>query len=445
MERSVLPRFLPAAVLAAAALAGCATYSPAPLSEGADRILAAPSARSGVIDLNAPLTPRALAAIAVIANPDLKAARAQAGVVEAQLFAAGLLPDPSFNFSYDGRISGPDPFNGLGAQLIYDLVALRDRDVVLAGARAAREQARLDLAWREWQTAGQARLLAARIAGLAVAAPLLDASRLVSSDALDRAMRSGSAGDLKADDLTARRLAAADAAERARQAARDLATARNDLNGLLGLPPRTVLDIMSDPQPKQQPAESTALFERARLNRLDLKALEAGYRSQEAAVRKAARDGFPSLQLTLSHTRDTADNKTFGPSVNFTLPVWNRNQGGVAQAKATRAQLQAEYAARLFATRSQIADLAAGLSIDQGRRVDLAAHVRPLDAAASAAEAAAARGDISRAAAEAARQIATDRRVALIALDQSIAEQAVALELAVGAPLESAATGAPAP
>ena len=62
-----------------------------------------------------------------------------------------------------------------------------------------------------------------------------------------------------------------------------------------------------------------------------------------------------------------------------------------------------------------------------------------------AAEAAAARGDISRAAAEAARQIATDRRVALIALDQSIAEQAVALELAVGAPLESAATGAPAP
>ena len=85
-------------------------------------------------------------------------------------------------------------------------------------------------------------------------------------------------------------------------------------------------------------------------------------------------------------------------------------------------------------------DTASGVKDPLAAPADSASRVVPLRP-----EAAAARGDISRAAAEAARQIATDRRVALIALDQSIAEQAVALELAVGAPLESAATGAPAP
>jgi outer membrane protein TolC len=47
-----------------------------------------------------------VAMIAVINNPDLKAARDQVGVAEAQAFTAGLLPNPTFSFAYGGLISG---------------------------------------------------------------------------------------------------------------------------------------------------------------------------------------------------------------------------------------------------------------------------------------------------------------------------------------------------
>lgn len=42
-----------------------------------------------------------IAMLAVVNNPDLKVARADARVSHAQAFAAGLLPDPQFHFGLD--------------------------------------------------------------------------------------------------------------------------------------------------------------------------------------------------------------------------------------------------------------------------------------------------------------------------------------------------------
>ena len=435
--------------IAILALSACATYAPESLATMAEAGLAAPApripatgGRSTIVDLGQSLTPRTLGLVAVIANPDLKAARAQAEVAGAQVFAAGLLPDPTFNFNYDALLSGPDSYSGLGAQVIYDLMTLRDRRVILAGARATRAQVRFDLAWREWQTAGQARLLAARIAGLQTAAPLLERSRRAADDALSRVVAAAAQGDLKADDVESRRLAVADAADRALQGEHDLDAARRDLDTLLGLPPTTRLAIESDP-PAPAPPAPEALFARARTARLDLRALEAGYQSQEAAVRKAVWDAFPTLQLTLSRAQDTSGNQTFGPAVNFTLPLWNRDGGGIAIARATREQLRAEYAARVFAIRAEISGLTEELAVDRRRRAEIAAQTTPLERVAARAEAAAAAGDISRAAAEATRQTIIDRQVALAALDQAIAERMVGLELAVGAPLADSVDGRP--
>jgi outer membrane protein, heavy metal efflux system len=448
VSRLAVQRIGPALLLAAAVVSGCAAYRPEPLEPAAARALAGPDLAAGrpgaaPVDLDAPLTPQALAAIAVIASPELKAARGQAGLADAQVFAAGLMPDPLFNLSYDWRLSGPDPFNGMAAQVIYDLMAFRDRAATLAVARAAREQVRDDLAWREWQTAGQARLLAGRIVALAAAAPLLEESRAAAQQALAAALAAAERGDLKADDLTARRLAAADAEDRAAQGARELAAARGDLNALLGLPPATRLVIAASAStPAARAYDPAALFERARARRLDLAALRAGYESQEAAVRKAVWDAFPGLQLTLSRAQDTANNQTLGPAVNFTLPVWNRNQGGIAAARATRRRLADEYAARLVAARAQIAGLVEGLALEGSRRAVLAAQVGPLAEAGEAARAAERAGDLSAAQAQAVRQTAIERRLALIALDESIAEETLALELAVGGPLDPPAAPA---
>jgi outer membrane protein TolC len=293
---------------------------------------------------------------------------------------------------------------------------------------------RLDLAWQEWQVAGQARLLAVRIAGLQEVSGL-DEQSLVRADlSLTRALQAAARGDIRADEVEARRIAAADTADRARTTERDLATARLDLNKQLGLTPQTIVPVAIPPSPTRT-LDAEALFAESRSARLDLLALQSGYASQEAAVRKAVLDEFPTLQLTVATASDTAGNKTLGPQVAFTLPLWNRNRGGIAIAQATRAQLRAEYAARLFTTRADIAALVSGLRLEQRQRADIAAQTGPISMIVSATEAAARRGDLALATAEIARQSLIDKQRMVAALDQAIAEQTVALGIAVGAPL----------
>ncbi len=439
-----------ALVLSLGGLEGCAAYRPAPLGPAVDALLAPPdrealSRAAGrldhprlsplLIDFARPLTPEALGVMAVIANPDLKAARARAGVADAQLFSAGLLPDPQFTFSLDHPVSPATGYiNALTGQLNLDVAALRDHTVSVAGARAAREQVRLDLAWREWGAAGQARLLAARIMGLERAADLTGRAEALAKQELDRVLPAALRGDVKADDVQSRRIADADAGGRARQAERDLKAARLELNALLGLAPSEHLQIAAGAVPPP-PFDAEALFQAARAGRLDLLALQAGYDSQDAAVRKSILDQFPTLQLGVTAARDTSDVRTIGPTTTFSLPLWNRNRGGVAVEAATREALRAEYAARLFTTRSDIAALVSALEIGVRQRDELAAQAGPLSRTAAAVQAAAEHGDIALSAANAVNQAFLDKQIALAALDQAIAEQVVGLELAIGAPI----------
>jgi len=437
-----------ALVLPACVLSGCASYRAAPLEPLADATLRGPALAAMVapaasfrnpvlqpvaIDPSQPLTPDALAIIAVLANPDLKAARAKARVSSAQAFQAGLLPDPTVNLGYDFRLSGPDPQNGWAAALAYELTALRDRGVAMRSAGGAERQVRLDLAWQEWQTAEQAKLLAVRIAGLQTAARLGADTKAEADGALSRTLQAAARGDLKADDIETRRLATLDASDKLAAAQKDLGGARLDLNRLLGLPPQTPLSIAFAAPAPAQTAE--ALFDRARDQRLDLKALQAGYESSNADVRKAIYDQFPSFQLTVNRAKDTAGTQTIGPAINFTLPVWNRNHGGIRIAEATREQLKAEYAARVFAARADIAELVETLALAQRQRAEAQAQIGAIRRVAEATAAAAAHGDVAQAAADTAQQILRDKETALAALDQSIAEQTISLELATGGPL----------
>ena len=435
-----------AAITLAALLTACASAPPASLSPDVEAVLRGPDlaavAREAVnfkhpvlkpvaIDLVRPLTPEALGLIAVIANPDLKAARAKAKVAGAQAFDAGLLPDPVITLGFDKLLSGPDMFNGWTAQIAQDLIALRDRAVVRARNRAAARQARLDIAWQEWQVAGQARLLAARIGALTAITTLNDATSRASDAMLQRVLTAAARGDVKADDVEIRRVAAIDAADKASTAGRDLATARHALNVLLGLAPDTTLAIAS-PDPETPTLDADALFQRARAKRLDLQALKAGYDSQDAAVRKAVMDRFNSLQLTISRTRDTAGNQTLGGQVAFGLPAWNAGRGGIAIALATRDQLRAEYAARVFATRADIAELVAQLTVESSERDRVSSQLTALKHIADATDAAVAHGDVSLAAGAAARQSVADKALLLATLDQAMGEQRAALLIAVG-------------
>jgi len=430
-------------------LAGCARYAPSPLAP-APVTLAAPDPAilsmdaqkierpyltPQAIDLSAPLTPNALAVIAVLENPDLKAQRLKSGVTDAQAFSARLLPDPTFQGSFDKLLSGPDEFNGYGAQIGFDLNQLRTARVTRESGEAAKRQVRLDLAWAEWQIAGQARLQGVRVLALEEQRTIAQTSAASARQLFDAASRAAGRGDIAGGELDTRRQALLDASAKARTAETDLATARADLNKQLGLPPETILHL-APPESSPLPPAADTLVAQAIDRRLDLQALRAGYGVADAELHKAVLDQFPNLSLTMAGARDTADNKTLGPQIGFTLPLWNRNRGGIAIAKATREQLKAEYAARLFQTRAEIAAAVRGLATLRGQQAELAGQLPAIDRYAAATGRAAARGDLSRATADTALQALRDRKLALLQLEQQIAEQTIALELLSGGPSE---------
>ena len=442
---SLRPRFTAVLALGALAhLAGCASYVPAPLPTNisADLTVSALNSSKGEgsaagVDLNAPLDPAALAGIAVVLNPDLRAQRARVGVAQAQVFEAGLLPDPQFSASLDRPQSAPGLVNALAASLGLDTSAFYIRPQAVRGARATERQTRLDLAWQEWQTGNQASVLAARIQGLSAALVFAREAESVSRSVLSRSLAAVGRGDLSAIDIEARRLAEADAADRARATERDLAAARLQLNALLGLSPQTNIRLVALTAPPTCSLSIDTLISRSLAERLDLAALRAGYEAQEAAVHVAVLQQYPRLNLSLNAARDTGAVRTNGVAIGFDLPVWNRNRGQIAVQSATREQLRAEYEARLFATRADLATLVSALDIGRRQRADLQAQVEPLRTTVEAFERAGARGDIAQVTAETARLSLLDKEIALAALDQALAEQWRALQTAAGYLLET--------
>ena len=428
---------------------GCAHYASVPLASDTSALAAPvtgvlqtqastitrPWLEPNPVDLSAPLTLRGVSALAVVNNPDLAALRARAGVTDAQAFAAGLLPDPTFSFGVAKVLSGPDTLLNLAGALGLDLGALRKRAVTRQQAQAQARQVRLDLAWAEWQTAGQARIQAVRILGQERIVGLTRESAAAASEQLDRATRAALRGDISASDAESARLAAFDAAARARTAERDLLAAGQELARLLGFPPDTPIALAPAALPDAPPPSDT-LFAIAQGNRTDLAALRAGYDAQEASVHKAVLDQFPTLNLTIAPGRDSAGNFSLGPTVDFTLPLWNRNRGGIAIEQATREALRREYDARLFQTRSDIAAAWSGIALAQRQLAEAQAGLPGLQRQAEAAGRAARRGDLSRAAAMTATQQWRDRQLVIAQAELAIREQTIALELLSGEPIE---------
>ena len=431
-------------MLAVLALGGCAIYRPRPLEKNPNPADAAALARiAGAIEAPRlaplPIAPRGpwtdlqLADIAIVASPDLKALRAQADVADAQVFAAGLLPDPQIGIGVDDP-DGAGVVNAYTLNAGLDLAALLTRHSRVAAARASAEQVRRDIAWQEWLVANQVRLLARRYEFLQrqhdLAAHAADAAEkllALTQTAVDQ-------HNAKLDDLALRRVAVLDARAREGALARDAEAARLQLNQTVGVSPDTHLPL-ADVTALHDPSalDAATLEKRALAQRLDLAALRAGYASQEAAVRGAILQQYPLPAITMSRARDTTPVYTKGVSLSFSLPLWNRNRGGITVAKATREQLHAEYSARAFDAQASIAAQVEALKQIAEQRQMLDVQLESLRAEMQPLEHAAERRDVALVTFEAARAALLDKEIASLALAQSQSEGEVALTMDVGA------------
>jgi outer membrane protein TolC len=351
----------------AASLSGCAVYHASPLAVAPDLRLAPDRLTVDVgklrvqplkaiaIDASDGLSPLEVAVLTVLNSPDLAAKRRTAKVSDAQVFAAGLLPDPQLSASSDKPVSGPDTQTAYSVGASLDLAGMLAAINARRAAKASARQADLDLLWAEWTDAQQARQLAETVLADEARAAVL---RKVVSLAQDRYLRSSRA--LEQRDVTLQTNAAdlavkADAETQLLTAEHDAGKARRDLNALMGLRADVILPLTPAP-PSSGYDEAAVRQARTTLaeRRPDLLALQAGYSAQDANVRKAILAQFPLNNLAASYAKDPAGTTTRGLALTLALPILNGGRGEVRVQNATREQLRAEFQARLDQTAAEV-------------------------------------------------------------------------------------------
>src|SRR5665213_2527291 len=234
---------------------GCATYKEMPLTRPAlDAALATPdsaalASRAGElrhpllprmpIDPRKGLTPDSAAVIAVIVNPSLRAERDRRSLACAQLLEAGILPNPTIDFTLDpvtgGNTAGAITAYSVG--LSWEITSLITHDAKVKAGQAQLQSVQLDVAWQEWQVAQAAKKAVydvVALRGQLSEAATVDHQLAENAALMRRAMDAGQKTRLD--------FAAAEAASQ--KAHTDFLAARGDLrhqelmlNETLGLPP----------------------------------------------------------------------------------------------------------------------------------------------------------------------------------------------------------------
>lgn len=421
------------------ATSACATqpapYSPPDIAiSGA--LLAQAAGPEGVVDITHPLSAYDLASIAIMSNPDLKVVRAQEGLAGAQLFAAGLLPDPTLSLGADFPINGVNTVIALTSSLGLDLAALSTRPARVDAAKANAASVRQDVLWTEWLTRQNAKLLATRISWLEGIKLKTTSYRQIADQDLDRAIAAAARGDIAAIEVDARRLAAADASDRDRSAENQLAAARLDLNRLLGIAPDEIIRLQAPSATEADMPAAESLFRTALDARADLQGLREGLAAANAGRAVADASRFPLPGISLNAGRDTGNLRTLGPAVSFTLPVWNRARGDQAVAQTNLQVLEAQYQARAETVRADIGAALTAVSIARRQRADVVQDLAGISDQADRAEIAARRGDVSETSAAATRLAALDKEILADSLALAAAESAIALETAIGRPMD---------
>ncbi len=446
-------RRTPFALVVSLCLGGCAVYRAAPLDRGAVADALRPPSlgklQIAASEIKHPLlapvkfkpheglTPDQAAILAVLLNPSLRAAHDRRGVAAAELFQAGILPNPQISGSVDfisGGTITPDLVTGYGVGAGFDLQALIQLGAKRAAARARLEAVDLDVAWTEWQIAEGAKLAVYR-----VVADKEQLARAQQVDArlqknLDVVRRATAAHEQTAINLGAAEAAAQDAHAVTLGLEQDLAHQRLAMKRAIGFPPDATVrlrDGLSLPSRVATPSYAS-LTNNLEERRLDLLALQKGYASEEAKLRAAILAQFPRISLGLNRASDTSNVHTIGPALTIDLPIFDRGQGTIAFERATRQQLRDEYFNRIFEARSDVATALSDIHALEKQIAALEAALPILQRLVEDFRTASAQGNLSAFDYYVAENNLNQKSIQILKLKQQLIETRIALELAAG-------------
>lgn len=359
-----------AVCLIAVLLSGCATYhaqpvAPAALMNAFDaRVLDDPALRRyvaahcggacapGVWDLNT------LTLAAFYYSPTLDIARAQHGASQAAIQGAGQRPNPALQLPLAYYATNPQvgesPYTyGLGLDIPIETAGKRGYRIKQAQQHS--NAARFNIGNVAWQVRSRLRAQMLILYTATRRASILEQQLAVQQQVagmLDKRLSLGAASELEDNQvhitLTRNRL---DLANTQKQ----IADARAQMASIIGLPVSAMrnIDVRFDAFERVYPdIPVDDARRRAILNRADLLAALSEYEAGQATLQLEIARQYPDIHIGPGYTFDAGANKFVLPMSGITLPLFNQNQGPIAEATARRKEL----AARVNALQAQAID-----------------------------------------------------------------------------------------
>lgn len=315
-------------------------------------------------DLGDGLDEAELVAVALTLNPSVRAQRLAIGEARALLVTAGRWPNPSIDAVVRPGIDGASG-TALGLDLLATLLRPDERPARRAIGEAHVDEVRAQIALAELELAGQVRRARVRLLAARHRVALLEQESALRTEAtrlVHRQRELGEATDISValvelDEVAIRRTL--------REARAAIESSRRALNELIGLPPDAELPLNATDEALTirvyADLDDRELDRRLLAGRFDLHASAAAYRVREAELRLAVAEQYPTLRLGPSFEKDVEGSESLGLGASLELPLFDRNQGAIAQRSAARDRARAEYVALLHRLRAGAFDARAAL------------------------------------------------------------------------------------
>ena len=314
-----------------AAILGCQSYRPMPIDWAREHAV---WLEKGALTFD---TLEDVARLALVGNPELNALRLKRAASEKVAAQTGWWEDPEISGDLL-RIVNPaeNPhLGGVALSLTIPLSGVTGLERRAAEAYAAADAA--DILAAEWDLRASARQAALR---LLFARETVQALRTFEADArvasaLESAARLAEAGELSKIELASARLRRHQRVHRLREAEASEAEAEQALRQLLGVAPAVDLAfrgnvLQEDGEKALSLRDPLALVRHPRVQ-----AAVSRLAGGEAALETEIRRQYPDLKVGPAYSREEGMDR-LGFAAGLTIPLWNRNRKGIAEAEGVR-------------------------------------------------------------------------------------------------------------
>ncbi len=281
-------------------------------------------------------------------NPALQIARERVAEAEAAIVTSGARPNPSAKSDFGGETAPESPWiAGFGFSLPLETAEKRRHRITEAERLA--DVARWALATTAWNVRAQVRSTLLDLIAAQRSLGLLQAEERLRADQVQLLEQRLAAGMIPRPEVDAARIQHTQTLLAVGAAEGRIAQATASLASAIGVPV-AALDGARFAWPKfDQPPTTESLTpatiqEDTVLNRLDVHRALAEYNASEAALQLEIAKQYPDFELGPNYAFEEATH-LYSVAVGLVLPVFNHNQGPIAEAKARREQMAAQFLA----------------------------------------------------------------------------------------------------